>query len=399
MRLCAGFDRRGNGGVLRVKNDHLPRRERLASAGAISPGCGRGLSGRFTVLVSPVRLSADSRPRRTYWISGRAIARTGIDLWSTGPIAVPKPTRSERETRQARQIMTEVEVLLISMACTIAAALLLLGGVGAFNRLRKLRFRTARKRRRPAVPRPQRLRQARRGATNAVSQVAAHASTLGPWLTAVARRATPAAGRSFGLVRRKTRPSVRRAAALAPWLTAVARRATAAAGRSLGLVRGKTRLSVRRRLARGQVDTADGELVPSEVVPEIRASRLDPTRRFGVRQRVSASRVISTSHEPAAAHHEPGSRVATDGRDAHAARPLGRGSERLLTKKSTASDVEALKHKRNELTLPAKLENRGRDQTDLLKAKQLGGLAHSPGADVDALKAKLGAPHRGTSKE
>jgi hypothetical protein len=394
MRLCAGFDRRGNGGVLRVKNDHLPRRERLASARAISPGCGRGLSGRFTVLVSPVRLSADSRPRRTYWISGRAIARTGIDLWSTGPIAVPKPTRSERETRQARQIMTEVEVLLISMACTIAAALLLLGGVGAFNRLRKLRFRTARERRRPAVPRPQRLRQARRGATNAVSQVAAHASTLGG-VTAVARRAATAAGRSFGLVWGKTRPSVRRASALAPWLTAVARRATAAAGRSVGLVRGKTRLSVRQRLARGQVDTADGELVPSEVVPEIRASRLDPIRRFGVSQRASGSHIISTSHEPAAAHDESGSRVAIDGRDAHAARPLGRGSERLLTKKSTASDVEALKHKRNELTLPAKLENRGRDQTDLLKAKQLGGLAHSPGADVDALKAKLGAPHRG----
>jgi hypothetical protein len=291
--------------------------------------------------------------------------------------------------------MTEVEVLLISMACTIAAALLLLGGVTAFNRLRKLRFGTARERQRRAVPRPRRLRQARRGATNAVSQVAAHASTLGPWLTAVARRAATAAGRSFGLVRGKTRPSVRRASALVSWLTAVARRATAAAGRSVGLVRGKTRLSVRQRLARGQVDRADGELVPSEVVPEIRASRLDPIRRFGVSQRASGSHVISTSHEPAAAHDEPGSRVATDGRDAHAARPLGRGSERLLTKKSTASDVEALKHKRNELTLPAKLENRGRDQTDVLKAKQLGGLAHSPGADVDALKAKLGAPHRG----
>jgi hypothetical protein len=175
---------------------------------------------------------------------------------------------------------------------------------------------------------------------------------------------------------------------------------------------------VRQPLARGQVDTADGELVPSEVVPEIRTSHLDPIRRFGVSQRASGSHVRSTSHERAPAHDEPGSRVATDGRDAHPARSLGRSSERLPITKSVASDVEALKHKRNELTLPAKLEgrdqtdllkakrlegfvqspgaeNRERGQTDLLKAKQLKGLAQSPEADVGALKAKLGEPHRG----
>jgi hypothetical protein len=408
------------------------------------------------VLVSPVRLSADSRPRGTYWISGRAIARTGIDLWSSGPIAVHKPTRSERATRQARQIMRDADVFFISMACTIAAGLLLLGGVGVFPRVQNWRRRRASERRRRAVARPPRLRQARRGAANAMSQVAAHASALAPWLTAVARRAATAAGRSVGSVRGKTRLSVRHASALAPWLTAVARRAATAegrsvesvrgktrlsvrhasalapwltavarrgrpaAGRSVGSVRGKTRPSVRQRLARGQVDTADGELVPSEVVPEIRTSHLDPIRRFGVSQRASGSHVNSTSHEPAPAHDEPGSRVATDGRDAHPARSLGRSSDRLLRTKSVASDVEALKHKRNELTLPAKLEIRGRDQTDLLKAKrlegfvqspgaenrergqadllkakQLKGLAQSPEADVGALKAKLGEPHRG----
>jgi hypothetical protein len=316
--------------------------------------------------------------------------------------------------------MRDADVFFISMACTIAAGLLLLGGVGVFPRVQNWRRRRASERRRRAVARPPRLRQARRGATNAMSQVAAHASTLGSWLTAVARRAATAAGRSFGSVRGKTRLSVPHASILAPWLTAVARRAATAAGRSVGSVRGKTRLSVRQRLARGQVDTADGELVPSEVVPEIRTSHLHPIRRFGASQRASGSHVTSTSHEPAAAHDEPGSRVATDGRDAHPARSLGRSSERLLTTKSVASDVEALKHKRNELTLPAKLENRSRDQTDLLKAKrlegfvqspgaenrergqadllkgkQLKGLAQSPEADVGALKAKLGEPHRG----
>jgi hypothetical protein len=281
------------------------------------------------------------------------------------------------------------------MACTIAVGLLLLGGVGVFPRVQNWRHRRASERRRQAVARPPRLRQARRGATNAMSQVAAHASTLGPWLTAVAQRAATAAGLSFGSVWGKTRLSVRHASALAPWLTAVARRAETAAGRSFGSVRGETRLPVRQRLTGGPVDTADGELVPSEVVPEIRTSHLDPLRRFGVSQRASGSHVSSTSHERAAAHDEPGSRVATDGRDARPARSLGRSSDRVLTTKSMASDVEALKHKRNELALPTKLENRGRDQADLLKAKQLEGLAQSPEADVDALKAKLGEPHRG----
>jgi hypothetical protein len=53
-----------------------------------------------------------------------------------------------------------------------------------------------------------------------------------------------------------------------------------------------------------------------------------------------------------------------------------------------ASDVDALKRKRN-VTLPTTLENR------VLKAKQLEGLAQSPEAEVEALKAKLGKPHRG----
>jgi hypothetical protein len=255
--------------------------------------------------------------------------------------------------------MTDTEVLLISMACTIAVVLLFLGVVGARVRIRNWRIRRASERRRRAAPQPPHLRQARRGATNAMSQVAARAS------------------------------------AVATWLTALAQRGTAAAGRSVGLVRGMTRLSVRQRLARGDVDTADVELVLSEVVPEIRASRLDPIRRLGISPRASGAHVMSASHERAAAHDEPGSRIATDGRDAHPPRPLGRSSDQLLTTKRMVSDVEALKRKRNELTLPTRLENRGRGQTDLLKAKQLEGLAQSPEADVEALKAKLGKPHRG----
>jgi hypothetical protein len=291
--------------------------------------------------------------------------------------------------------MTDTEVLLISMACTIAVVLLFLGVVGARVRIRNWRIRRASERRRRAAPQPPHLRQARRGATNAMSQVAARASAVATWLTALAQRAAAAAGRSFGLVGGKTRLSGRHASSVARWLTAVARRGTAAAGRSVGLVRGKTRLSVRQRLARGDVDTADVELVLSEVVPEIRASRLDPIRRLGISPRASGAHVMSASHERAAAHDEPGSRIATDGRDAHPPRPLGRSSDQLLTTKRMVSDVEALKRKRNELTLPTRLENRGRGQTDLLKAKQLEGLAQSPEADVEALKAKLGKPHRG----
>jgi hypothetical protein len=59
-----------------------------------------------------------------------------------------------------------------------------------------------------------------------------------------------------------------------------------------------------------------------------------------------------------------------------------------------ASDVEALKRKRNELTVSTKPQNSGRDQTDRLKAKQVEGLARSPEADAEALKAKLGRPDR-----
>jgi hypothetical protein len=100
MRLCAGFDRRGNGGVLRVKKDHLPRRERLASARAISPGCGRGLSGRFTVLVSPVRLSADSRPQERIGSPGERLR--ALALISGRPAPSPSPNRPDRNEGPAR---------------------------------------------------------------------------------------------------------------------------------------------------------------------------------------------------------------------------------------------------------------------------------------------------------
>jgi hypothetical protein len=155
------------------------------------------------------------------------------------------------------------------------------------------------------------------------------------------------------------------------------------------------RLSVRQRFARADVDTADVELVPSEVVPELGSSRLDAITWFGVSPRASESHVMSGSHERAVARDEPGSRVATDGRDARPRPPLPPNSHWPLTTKRRASDVEALKRKRNELPLSTKLDNSGRDQIDLLKAKQVEGLAQSPEADVEALKAKLRRPDRG----
>jgi hypothetical protein len=249
--------------------------------------------------------------------------------------------------------MMQMEVFLIALAATIAVPLLFLVGWAALERILNRRIPGASEGRSRAVTQPPYLRQARRRATNAMSQVAAHASSA------------------------------------APWLTAVARRGTAAAGRSVGLVRGKTRLSVRRRLARGDLDTADLELVRSKTLPDSRASRLDPIRRLDISPWVSGADVMSTSHERAAADDKPGSRIATDGRDAHPPRPLGRSSNQPPTTKSMASDVDALKRKRNELTPPTTLENR------VLKAKQLEGLAQSPEAEVEALKAKLGKPHRG----
>src|SRR6266542_1617900 len=256
--------------------------------------------------------------------------------------------------------MTDTEVLFISMVSTIAVVLLFLGGGVAHARTKDWRIRRASERRRRSLPQPPHLRQARRGTTNAMSQAATHA------------------------------------AAVASWFTAVARRGTAAAGRSLRLVGGKTRLSVRQRFARADVDTANVELVPSEVVPELGSSRPDPIRWLSVSPRASESHVMSGSHARAVARDEPGSRVATDGRDAHPPRPpLPPNSDRPLTTKRRASDVEALKRKRNELTLSTKPENSGHDQIDLIKAKQVEGLGQSPQAEVELLKAKLRRPDRG----
>lgn len=284
--------------------------------------------------------------------------------------------------------MTFTEVFLISLASTLAVGLLFLYGVVALSHIKNFRTRRVSERRRRGAPHPSHLRQARRNATNAMSQVVAYASAVAPWLTAVARRGTPAGGRSLGLVGGKTRPFGRHASSVARWLAAMARRGTAAAERSLGLVRGRIRLAVWQRFARG--DTADIELVPSEIVPELGSSRRDPIRRFGVIPRASGSHDMSGSCERAAAHDEPGSRVARDGRHAHPPRPP------LPPKtKTTASDVQALKRKRNALTLSTKPQNSGRDQTDLLKAKQVEGLAQSPEADVEALKAKLRRHDRG----
>jgi hypothetical protein len=292
--------------------------------------------------------------------------------------------------------MTDTEVSLISMASTIAVGVLFLYGVVALSHIKNFRTRRVSERRRRGAPHPSHLRQARRNATNAMSQVVAYASAVAPWLTAVARGGTAAGGRSLGLVGGKTRLSGRHASSVARWLAAVARRGTAAGGRSLGLVRGRIRLAVWQRFARGEVDTADVELVPSEIVPELGSSRRDSIRRFGVSPRASGSHDMSGSCELASAHDEPGSRVATDGRHAHAPRPpLPPNSDRPSTTKTMESDVQALKRKRNALRLSTKPQNSGRDQTDLLKAKQVEGLAQSPEADVEALKAKLRRHDRG----
>src|SRR6266540_2602622 len=278
--------------------------------------------------------------------------------------------------------MTDTEVLFISMVSTIAVVLLFLGGGVAHARTKDWRIRRASERRRRGLPQPPHLQQARRGTTNAMSQAATHAAAV--------------AGRSLRLVGRKTRRFDRHATSVARWLTAVARRGTAAAERSLGLVPGKTRLSVRQRFARADVDTANVELVPSELVPELGSSRPDPIRWLSVSPRASESHVMSGSHARAVARDEPGSRVATDGRDAHPPRPpLPPNSDRPLTTKRRASDVEALQRKRNELTLSTKPENSGHDQIDLIKAKQVEGLGQSPQAEVELLKAKLRRPDRG----
>src|SRR6266542_950039 len=292
--------------------------------------------------------------------------------------------------------MTDTEVLFISMVSTIAVVLLFLGGGVAHARTKDWRIRRASERRRRGLPQPPHLRQARRGTTNAMSQAATHAAAVASWFTAVARRGKAAAGRSLRLVGRKTRLFDRHATSVARWLTAVARRGTAAAECSLGLVPGKTRLSVRQRFARADVDTANVELVPSELVPELGSSRPDPIRWLSVSPRASESHVMSGSHARAVARDEPGSRVATDGRDAHPPRPpLPPNSDRPLTTKRRASDVEALQRKRNELTLSTKPENSGHDQIDLIKAKQVEGLGQSPQAEVELLKAKLRRPDRG----
>jgi hypothetical protein len=291
--------------------------------------------------------------------------------------------------------MTDTEVSLISMASTIAVGVLFLYGVVALSHIKNFRTRRVSERRRRGAPHPSHLRQARRNATNAMSQVVAYASAVAPWLTAVARGGTAAGGRSLGLVGGKTRLSGRHASSVARWLAAVARRGTAAAERSLGLVGGRIRLAVRQRSARGEVDTADVELVPSEIVSELVSSRRDPIGRFGVSPRARGSHDVSGSYERAAAHHEPGSRVATDGRDAHPPRPARPpNSDRPFTTKTVPPDVEALMRKRNALMRSTKPQNSGRDQTDLLKAKQVEGLAQSPEADVEALKAKLRRPNR-----